>query len=85
VPDVLVRGLSQRAYDYYKQRAGLSKRSLNAEIRDVLESAVQPKMTREEWLEKARVLREEIAQRWADEGIQPEKTTAELIREDRER
>lgn len=84
MPDVLIRGLSQEAYDYYKKRADSFHRSLNSEIRHTLEKNVGGQLQRDAWAMRMHDMRERLARKWEEEGRTPP-SSAELIREDRER
>jgi len=84
VPDILIRGIDADAYARLKSRASLHGRSVNAEVRRILEHSVRPRLTREEWSEKTRALRSEIAADWEHRGMTPP-SSVDLIREDRDR
>jgi antitoxin FitA len=76
MPDLLVRGLSERAVKRLKARAGRQGRSLQGEVRDILErAAAEPTAA-----ERQRILekwRKHFAGRYFDDS------TA-LIRQDRD-
>lgn len=74
MPDVLVRDLSSEAYETYKSRADAAGKSLNAQLREILEASAKP--SREEIVERFR----EIRSRSRYGGV----SSVDLIREDRD-
>ncbi len=76
---LLVRDLSPEVLDRLKRRAEKNRRSLQAEVKLILEQAAGPDMKRREEFRK---WSEELRSRLA--GI-PQTDSAELLREDRER
>ena len=75
MPDILVRGLDEETVKRLKRRAKEHGRSLQSELRQVLENAAGASI--EEALASARAWREKLGRRFED--------SADLIREDRER
>ncbi len=76
MPEILVRGLDQKTVKRLKQRAKISGRSLQQEVRDILERAATT-LT----MEEARRLSEMWHRRLAGRSFSD---SAELIREDRD-
>jgi antitoxin FitA len=73
---VLIRGLDDKVLKRLKRQAKNNNRSLESELRAIIESAV--KFTSAEWLELSSILRSKLEDReHAD--------STELIREDRSR
>ena len=75
MPDILIRGLSQRLLLRLKARAKRNGRSLQSEAKMLLEQSAEPSAS--EALENARSWRKKLGRKFTD--------SAELIREDRER
>jgi antitoxin FitA len=75
VPSILVRDLDQKTVERLKQRARLNRRSLQGEIRDILERAART-LT----MDEARRLSERWQRRLAKRRFSD---SAEAIREDR--
>ncbi len=75
MPDILVRNLDPETVKRLKARAKRNGRSLQSEVRLVLESAAGASIN--EILESARAWREKLGKRFDD--------SADLIREDRQR
>jgi antitoxin FitA len=74
---ILVRDLDQETVDRLKERARLNRRSLEAEVRAILETAARRRLSVEEFFKIA----DEIAR-----ASGPQSTdSVDLIREDRER
>ena len=84
MPILHVRNIPQSLYDDIKLRAKLERRSLTAEVIELLERGLQaPKreFSVDEWLEDARRFREELARELGGKmGVD----SATLIREDRD-
>jgi plasmid stability protein len=76
MPEILVRGLDQKTVKRLKERARLSGRSLQQEVKDILERAATTVT-----LEEARRLSETWPRRL---GGRSTSDSAELIREDRD-
>ena len=77
MPNILVRGLSQKTVDRLKERARTSGRSLQQEVKDILERAATT-LT----MEKAG----RLSDRWRRRLVgRPRSDSAQLIRQDRER
>ena len=75
MPDILIRGLSQRLLQRLKARAKRNGRSLQSEAKMLLEQAAEPSVS--EILKGARSWRKKLGRRFS--------SSVELIREDRER
>ncbi len=75
MPDVFIRSLDSQTLNRLKRRAKEHGRSLQSELRTILESAAG--MSVAEALDTARGWRKKLGRRFED--------SAELIREDRER
>lgn len=73
---VLVRGLDDKLLARLKKQAKSNKRSLEAELREIIESGVSP--SRAEFVQAARKLREELKGKIFTDSV-------DLIREDRDR
>lgn len=84
MPILHVRNIPQSLYDDIKLRAKLERRSLTAEVIELLERglrAPQREFSMDEWLENARRFREELARELGEKmGVD----SATLIREDRD-
>jgi plasmid stability protein len=76
MPEILVRGLDQRTVERLKKRAKISGRSLQQEVKDILERAATS-LT----MDEARRLSETWHRRLAGRSFSE---SAELIREDRD-
>jgi plasmid stability protein len=76
VPSILVRGLDQKTVQRLKARARLNRRSLQAEIEDILERAART-LT----MDEARRLSERWQRHLGRRGFSD---SAEVIREDRD-
>jgi plasmid stability protein len=76
MPQMTVRNLDEKVYEALKRRAARNHRSLEAEVRTVLERAARDEM-REEFLRWSAELREELRPRYHGDA------TAD-IREDRD-
>lgn len=84
MPILHVRNIPQELYDDIKLRARLERRSLTAEVIELLErglKAPKPEFSMDEWLENARRFREELVEKY---GITEGASSADLIREDRD-
>ncbi len=84
MPILHVRGIPQDLYDAIKLRADAERRSLTAEVIDLLErglNAPARPFSAKEWLEDARRFREELAEKY---GVMEGVSSADLIREDRD-
>lgn len=79
---VLVRNLDDRVVEQLKANAARHHRSLEAEVRAVLEEYSQRSKAMEDFRAKATNLRKAISQ---ERGDKPFSDSVELIREDRER
>jgi hypothetical protein len=78
MPDVLIRGISKRTLDSIKQKAARRGRSVQQELKQVIERfGAQPDV---DYFEAARQLREELLERG---GVYSDST--ETIRRDRQR
>ena len=75
MPDILVRGLNSQTVKRLKVRAARNGRSLQREVKVVLENAAPPSI--DEILEDARAWRKKLGRKFED--------STELIRQDRER
>lgn len=75
---ILVRGLEAQTIERLKERAKRHKRSLQGEVKMIIEEAVPAKMSMEEAREAAQKIRKSFGSRVFSDS-------AELIREDRER
>lgn len=76
MPNLLIRGLKSKIVDRLKARAKRHGRSLQSEIKQVLESEAA-RWSIDEALERARAFRESVGRVKGD--------SADLVREDRER
>ena len=78
---MLVRGLPEETVARLKERAAEAGRSLEAELRDILNQAAQPshEQRKREALEVLRMLRA-----WSRPWQPGEPTAADMIREDRD-
>ncbi len=84
MPILHVRNIPQRLYDDIKLRAKLERRSLTAEVIELLErglKAPRREFSMDEWLENARRFREEMEAKY---GPYTGPSSADLIREDRD-
>lgn len=79
MPDILVRDLSKQTVDNLKRRAKLRHRSLQQEVRMVLEDAATVGSLAD-FGERAKRLREKIRRHHPNQS-----DSVDLIREDRER
>jgi antitoxin FitA len=77
MPEILVRGLGQKTVKRLKERARISGRSLQQEVKDILERAATT-LT----MDEARRLSERWHRRLAGRSFSD---STELIREDRDR
>lgn len=75
---ILVRGLEAETIERLKERAKRHKRSLQGEVKTIIEEAVPAKMSMDEAREAALKIRKSFGNRVFSDS-------AELIREDRER
>ena len=78
MPDILVRDLSPTTVAKLKKRAKRRNRSLQQEVKMVLEDAAAGSLA--DFVERARRLKEEIRQHHPNQS-----DSVDLIREDRER
>jgi plasmid stability protein len=78
MPDFLIRGLDAKVVETLKERARRQSRSLQAEIRGILELAAQESRSGEAFWAYADAMQEQLAGRQFSDS-------AALIREDRER
>jgi plasmid stability protein len=76
VPEILVRGLDRKTVERLKERARLSGRSLQQEVKDILQRAATS-LTMEEARRLSEAWHRRLAGRLFSDG-------AELIREDRD-
>ena len=76
--DILVRNLEKETVDELKARAAAAGRSLQAEVKSVLEESAHYSAHKREWFERVDRLRESM-----DPSIQTD--SVEMIREDRNR
>ncbi len=84
MPILHVRNIPQRLYDDIKLRANLERRSLTAEVIELLErglAAPVREFSMKEWLEDARRFSDEMEAKY---GPYEGPSSADLIREDRE-
>lgn len=75
---ILVRGLEAQTIERLKERAKRHKRSLQGEVKTIIEEAVPTRMSMEEAREAALQIRKGFGNRIFSDS-------AELVREDRER
>ncbi|MBI4745744.1 MAG: hypothetical protein HY786_04180 [Deltaproteobacteria bacterium] len=75
---ILVRGLEAETIERLKERAKRHKRSLQGEVKTIIEEAVPTRMSMDEAREAALQIRKSFATRIFSDS-------SELIREDRER
>jgi plasmid stability protein len=74
---ILVRDLSPETVENLKDRARRNRRSLQAEVRAILESEARPRLSREEFVKIMDKIREASGPQTSD--------SVDLIREDRDR
>jgi plasmid stability protein len=75
---ILVRDLSPEVVDQLKRRAKANRRSLQAEVKEILEREARPaRLSREEFLA--------LMDRIRDQSPPQKSDSVQLIREDRER
>ena len=75
--NILVRDLSPETVNNLKERAKRNHRSLQAEVRDILEREGKSRLSREEFLKVMDGIRERAGPQTSD--------SVDLIREDRDR